>query len=333
MTFEEILSQLKNKVYQPIYFLMGEEPYFIDIISDYIADNVLDESEKSFNQTTFYGKDSDINTIINTARRFPMMASYQVVVVKEAQLLKDLDNLIYYIEKPLSSTILVISYKYGMLDKRKKLYTSLTKNALVFESPKLYEDQIPSWIGAYVKARKCTIETPAALMMVEFLGDDLSKIANELDKLIITLPVENRTITPSHIEKNIGISKDYNNFELQKALIHKDILKANRIVNYFGQNQNLNPITLTLSILFSFFSKLLLYHTLADKSQKNAATALKIRPFFVKDYELASKRYPLKKTMEVISNLREYDLKSKGVNNTSTPAGELLKELVYKILH
>lgn len=333
MTFEEILSQLKNKVYNPVYFLMGEETYFIDIISDYIADNVLDEAEKSFNQTIFYGKDSDINTIINSARRYPMMTQYQVVIIKEAQLLKDIDNLIYYVEKPLPSTILVVCYKYGTLDKRKKLYTALTKNAIVLESSKLYEDQIPSWIGSYVKARKCSIETPAAHMMVEFLGDDLSKIANELDKLIITLPTENRIISPAHIEKNIGISKDYNNFELQKALIQKDILKANRIVNYFSQNQNLNPITLTIGILFSFFSKLLLYHTLADKSQKNAATVLKIRPFFVKDYELASKRYSLKKTTDIISCLREYDLKSKGVNNTSTPAGELLKELVFKILH
>lgn len=333
MKYENIISDLKKSIYKPIYFLMGEEPYYIDRITDYIQQNVLTESEKSFNLSVFYGKDADIGTIINTAKRYPMMASHQVVIVKEAQHLKKIDDLVYYAEKPLQSTILVINYKYQKLHKQKKVYKALEKNGVIFHSTKLYEDKIPAWINAYLKSKRYTIEPAAAMLLTEFLGNDLSKISNELEKLIITLSADENKITPGHIEKNIGISKDYNNFELQNALTQKNVLKANKIINYFGKNPGQNPITLTITSLYFFFSKVLMYHFLKDNSQRNVAATLKINPFFVKDYQMAARNYNTKKVVNVIAILREYDLKSKGVNNNSTPASDLLKEMVYKIMH
>jgi len=334
MSFEQIISDLKNKIYKPIYFLSGEEPYFADIITKYIQDNALVESEKAFNLTVIYGKDTEISTVINSAKRYPMMANYQVVIVKEAQNIKDIDDLIHYASNPLKSTILVINYKYKTLDKRKKLYKVLNDNCVLLESKKLYENEVPQWINAYLKNKNRTIDPSAGMLMTEFLGNDLSKIANELDKLIITLPDGEYKITSSHIEKNIGISKDYNNFELHKALTQKNVLKANRIVNYFAQNPKDNPLTLTLSTLYHFFSKVLTYHFLKNKSDnRSVAAALKVNPYFIGDYENAAKKYNPKKVVEIIGLLREYDLRSKGYNNVNTPDGELLKELVYKIIH
>jgi len=334
MTFEQILTDLKNKIYKPIYFLSGEEPYFIDLITKYINDNVLNDAEKSFNQTVIYGKDTDIYTVINTAKRFPMMANHQVVIVKEAQNIKNIDDLVHYAAAPLKSTLLVINYKYKTLDKRKKLYKALADNGVLYESKKLYDNEIPGWINAYLKKKNRSIEPGAAALLNEYLGNDLSKIANELDKLIITLPDGEFNITSNHIERNIGISKDYNNFELHKALTQKNVLKANRIVNYFAQNQKDNPFTMTIATLYHFYSKVLSYHFVKDKKdKKSVAATLKVNPYFLGDYELAAKNYNPKKTVEIIGLLREYDLKSKGYNNVSTPPGELLKEMVYKILH
>ena len=262
MTFEEICKELKNKVYRPVYFLMGEEPYFIDQISDYITSHVLDESEKTFNQTILYGKDTDIATVINAAKRFPMMSERQVVIVREAQGLNKIDDLIYYVENSLKSTLLVINYKYKKLDKRKKLYKALEKNAVLFESKRLYEDKVPQWISKTLEARGKSIEPKAAAILTEFLGSDLGKINNELEKLIIVLKEEDKVITPLHIEQNIGISKDYNNFELNNALSQRNVLKASRVVQYFRNNQKNHPLTLTITSLSFFFSKTFLHWTI-----------------------------------------------------------------------
>lgn len=331
--YTDILRDLKNKNYSPIYFLMGEEPYYIDIITDYIAANVLTETEKEFNQVVMYGKDTTILDVINAAKRFPMMSQYQVVIVKEAQTLSNIDDLHYYAEKPLLSTILVINYKYKLLDKRKKLFKNLSEKGIVFDSAKLYDDKIPAWISSYLKSKNMSIDLKASALITDFVGNDLSRIVHELDKLIITIGGEATTINSSHIERNIGISKEYNNFELQKALSQKNIIKANRIINYFEKNQKLNPISFTFSSLYHFFSRVFLYHFIEDKSTKNVASALKLNPYFVADYKLAAKNYSAAKVVSIISMLREYDLKSKGFGNVSMPPGGLLKELIYKILH
>ena len=331
--FEEIMSDLKKRIYKPVYFLAGEEPYFIDVISDYIEDKVLSEADKAFNQIIVYGEDTTVPAVIDTARRFPMMASHQVVIVKEAQSLKKIEDLAIYAEKPLNSTILVLCYKYKSLDKRTKLYKILDTSAVYFESPRLRDYQIPAWIERYLMSRGIKIDPSASAMLTEYLGTDLHKIANELDKLLITLPADKPVINSALIEKNIGISKDYNNFELQNAIGTRNVFKANLIVRYFSDNQKDNPITLTIASLFSFFTKLLTYHYLPDKSKNNVASVLKINPFFVKDYEAAALKYNAKRTVQIISLLRTFDMKSKGYGDAGTEAGDLLKELVYRILH
>jgi DNA polymerase-3 subunit delta len=332
MTYNEILNDLKNKIYKPIYLLFGDEAFFIDKISNFIAENVLNENEKDFNQTVFYGKDTLTDDIINAAKRYPMMANHQVIIVKEAQELKNIEKLEFYVEKPLNSTILVINYKYKSFDKRKKLYKLLEKNAVLYESKKLYENQVPEWITNYLKEKKYSISPISCKLLVEFLGSDLTKIANELEKLMISLPAAT-VISPDDIEKNIGFSKDYNNFELQNALRDRDILKANRIVLHFAANPKNNPITVTIISLFVYFSKILSYHFLKDKSKANAASVLKINPFFLPDYVKASQVYSIRKAVSVISILREYDMKEKGVNNPGISDEDLLKELIYKIMH
>jgi DNA polymerase-3 subunit delta len=332
LTFEQIMADLKNKIYKPIYFLMGAESYYIDQITDYISNNVLAEAEKAFNQTVVYGRDVDVSDIDGLARRYPMMASHQVIIVKEAQAVKNLDKLVYYAEKPLNSTILVINFKYKNLAKNKKLYKAINKTGIIFESKKLYDNQVPAWINKYLNNKLFTIDPVASALLNEYLGTDLSKITNELDKLAISLP-PNSKITTKDIEENIGISKDYNNFELQSALAKKDVLKANRIINHFGQNQKENPIVLTINSLYQYFRKILIYHFLKDKSNRSVAASLGVNPYFVKDYQTAARRYNPKKVVQVISFLREYDLKSKGLDNASMKPEDLLKELIFKILH
>ena len=332
MTFEEIIGNLQKKIYHPVYFLMGEETYFIDKISDYIAENVLTEAEKGFNQTVLYGKDLEPSTIIGNARRFPMMANHQVIIVREAQNIKKIEDLEPYVKNPLNSTILVINYKYKTLDKRKTFPKLIDQKGVLFESKKIYDNQLPTWITTYLKSQQYTISPQAAAMIAEYLGADLSKVANELDKLIISLPVGTQ-ITPDHIEKNIGISKEFNVFELQNALGERDLLRANRIINYFGANPSSNPVTVVVSALFSYFSKLLNYHFLEDKSQNNVASVLQVHPFFVKNYVAAAKNYNIKKLVEIVSILREYDMKSKGWGNVSASQADLQKEMIYRILH
>jgi DNA polymerase-3 subunit delta len=333
VSYDEIISDLKKRIYKPVYFLAGEEPYYIDLITEFIEKNVLDESEKPFNQLILYGDDTSVASIIEISRRFPMMSSHQVVIIREAQTLKKIEDLVVYVEKPLPSTILVINYKYKILDKRTRLYKVLNSQAVYFESSRLRDYQVPAWIDRYMMAKGIKSEPSVSAMLTEYLGTDLHKIANELEKLIITLPAEKPLITTALIEKNIGISKDYNNFELQKAVGERNILKANMIVHHFANNPKDNPITLTIASLFSYFSKLLTYHYLRDKSKNNVASALKINSFFVKDYEAAASVYNVAKTVRVISLLRSYDMKSKGFGDLSSEPGDLLKELIFKILH
>jgi len=332
MTYEEIISNLKKKIYHPIYFLMGEETYFIDKISDYIAENVLTEAERGFNQTILYGKDLEPRTIADNARRFPMMSNYQVIIVREAQNIRKIEDLEPYIKNPLNSTILVINYKYKTLDKRKTFPKLIDQKGVLFESKKIYDNQLPVWISTYLKNQQYTISPQAAAMLSEYLGTDLSKVVNELDKLIISLPAGSQ-ITPDHIEKNIGISKEFNVYELQNALGERNLLKANRIINYFGANPSNNPVPVTISGLFSYFSKILNYHFLEDKSQNNVASVLQVHPFFVKTYISAAKNYNIKKLVEIVGILREFDMKSKGWGNVSASQADLQREMIYRILH
>lgn len=333
-TYEEIARNLKNKIYSPVYFLMGEEDYYIDRISDYIMDTVLTETEKEFNLTLLYGSDTDIVSIINAARRYPMMSKYQVVIVREAQNLKNLDELIHYLQKPMNSTILVICYKHGTLDRRKKITAELEKAGVLFESKKLKDTQLPGFISSYLKRKQVEIEPKASEMMAEFVGTDLNRMAGELEKLIITLPAGQKRITAEQIERNIGISKDYNNFELRNALIEKDVFKANQIVKYFEDNPKNNPLQVTLAILFNFFSNLMLAYYAPDKSDQGIASQLGLRsPWQAKDYMAGMRKYTGVKVMQIIGAIRTCDAKSKGIDNPSTPDGELLRELVYFILH
>ena len=333
LTYQQILNDLKNKIYHPVYFLFGEESYYIDKITSYIEKNVLTEAEQTFNQTILYGKDTDMPAIINTAKRFPMMANHQVVIVKEAQNIKQLDPLVYYLEHPLKSTILVINYKYQKLDKRTKLFKLLKEKSVLFESQRLYEDKIPAWIENYLKERGLEMEPGIGMVLTDFLGNDLSKIVNELEKLRIVLPEGEKKITADLVERNIGISKEFNNFELTKALARKDILKCNRIIRYFCDNPKNNPITLTLSFLYYFFSKVLMVHFAKDKSREGMAAALKVPPYFLQDYSMAARQFSSRKVALIISDLRQYDLRSKGIGNASMSDCELLRELIYKILH
>jgi DNA polymerase III subunit delta len=332
MSFDKIMADIRQAKYAPIYLLMGEEPYFIDKISDYLLDHVLKEEEKAFNQSILYGKDVDAAAITNAAKRFPMMAQYQLILVREAQNVRDIENLIYYASNPLRSTILVLNYKYKNLDKRKKLYKEIEKQGVILESKKLYDNKIPDWISQHLKSRGYSIQPTAAILLTEFLGNNLQKIEHELEKLLITLPEGSKEIDIQHIEENIGISKEFNTIELQRALVEKDALKTFRIVEYFGKNQKNNPIITTLTSLYFFYNRVFLYAMLKDKSKETAAAKLKIHPFFVGEYKKAAQVYPPRKTYQIIRWLREYDLRAKGVGNASVGPEELLKELVYKII-
>ncbi len=330
---KQLVSEIKNGNLKPIYFLMGDEPYYIDKISEFIENNILDEAEKGFNQMVLYGRDVTIDDIISNSKRFPMMADYQVVIVKEAQdLSRTIEKLASYAENPQPTTILVINFKYKKLDKRKALYKTLNKTGFVFESKKLYENQVAEWIRRILAGQNYNISPKASQMLVEFLGTDLSKIDNELNKLKIVLP-EGTQITPEHIEENIGISKDFNNFELRKAVGDKDIVKAHRIAKYFADNPKDNPMVVTISLLFSFFSQLLHLHGMNDKTPRSVASALRINPYFVNEYLTAARNYPMKKVSTVIALLRDFDVKGKGVGASAVPQGDLLKELLVRILN
>ena len=332
-TVTQIVSDIKSGNIKPIYFLMGEEPYYIDKISEFIEQSILTEEEKGFNQMVLYGRDISVEEIISNAKRYPMMAEKQVIIVKEAQeLVRTIENLSSYAEKPQPTTVLVVCYKYKTLDKRKKLAKLVAKSGELFDSKKLYENQVSDWIRRILSGKKYEIDPKAAQMLVEYLGNDLSKVSNELDKLMLILPNGSK-ITPKIIEENIGISKDFNNFELRKSVGEKDVLKANQIINYFAQNQKNHPLVMTISLLNSFFTQLLKYHGLKDKSKGSVAKALKVNPYFVGDYVTAGRNYPMRKVSQVISFLRDADLKSKGVGASNLSQGDILKELLFKIIH
>lgn len=331
--YDSILNDLKQKKYAPVYFLMGEEPYYIDLLSDYFQDKILDEAQQAFDLTVLYGKDVDIATVINTAKRFPMMSPYHVMIVKEAQHIRDMDKLSFYLKQVLPSTILVICYKYGKVDGRQKWVNQLKKVGVLFESKKLRDYEMAPWISKYAKSKGLMVEDKALMMLVDFLGTDLSKVANEIDKLVITQENGNNKISPEIIEKNIGISKDYNVFELQDALIRKDVVRANRIINYFAENKKAAPIQMALSVLFGFFSNLMIFHYLPSKTAESAASEFKIHPFIARNYVQAAKTFSALKTMHIITYIRETDARSKGIDNQSADDGDLLKELVFKILH
>lgn len=348
----QILLDLKRKIFKPIYFLSGEESYYIDEISNFIENNVLDDAEKDFNQTIVYGKDIVLSGILGLAKEFPMMSDYKVVIVKEAQNLKELNKnassdedsgnkteannasaqFLNYINHPQKSTILVFCFKYKTIDKRSAIAKALQKNAVFLETKKMYDNQIPDWISNYVKEKNYSISPKASFLLSEFLGSDLSKITNEINKLLIGLPT-GKEITPEMIQDNIGISKEFNVFELQDALAKKDIVKANRIINHFAANEKENPSQLVLASLYGYYSKILKYQFLTDKSKFGAAQALGVNPFFVDGYSKAAANYTSLKLKNIFSYLKECDLKSKGVDNSNIPYGELLKELVFKILH
>lgn len=329
----KIVNDIKAGNIKPIYFLMGEEPYYIDKLSEYIETNVLSEEEKGFNQTVLYGRDISIEDVVSTAKRYPMMADRQVVIIKEAQeLSRTIDKIESYVENPMPSTVLVFCYKYKTLDKRKKVTKLLAKNGIVYESKKLYENQVGDWIKRVLAGKKYTIEPKASAMLVEFLGTDLSKINNELEKLQIILPAGS-TISAKDIEENIGFSKDYNVFELRKAIGERNQLKAYKIAENFAQNPKDNPIVMTTGLVFGFFVQLLKYHGLKDKNPKNVASALGVNPFFLKDYDVAIKNYPMKKVSQIVASLRDTDVKSKGVGANSLSQADLLREMLYKIFN
>lgn len=329
---KEIVAEIDKGTPKPIYFLMGEEPYYIDRISQYIAENVLTEDEKGFNQMVLYGKDTSVEEVISNAKRYPMMANHQVVIVKEAQhLSRTIENFLSYAENPQPTTVLVICFKYKKLDKRKKLYKAIQKNGVLFESNKLYENQVADWVRKTLAGKNYSISPKSCVMLVEFLGTDLSKISNELDKLALVVPPTTE-ITPDLIEKHIGISKDFNNFELKKAIGERDVKKASRIIDYFSQNPKDNPFVVTVTLLNTFFTQLLQYHGLNDHSPGNVAKVLGINPYFVSEFSVAAKNYPMKRVSSIISSLRSLDLKGKGVGANNMDQSDLLKELLAEIV-
>lgn len=329
----QITKDIKAGNIKPVYFFMGDEPYYIDKLTDFIQENILQEHERDFNQTIIYGRDTTIEEVVSNAKRYPMMADRQVVIVREAQeLSRYIDKLESYVENPQPTTVLVFAYKYKTLDKRKRVTKLLEKFGVVFESKKLYDNQVGDWIKRVLSGQGYAIEPKASSILVEFLGTDLSKISNELDKLKIILH-KGHTITAKDIEENIGFSKDFNNFELRSALGEKNQLKSYQIVDYFAQNPKDHPLVVTTGMVFSYFSQLLQYHGLKDKSKFNVAKELKINPFFVKDYELAARNYPMRKVSAIVGTLRDIDVKSKGVGAASMTQHDLLKEMLINIFN
>lgn len=333
-TYETIMSELKGGTYRPVYYLMGEEGYFTDRITDYIMENALNEYERDFNLTVYYGLDTDIDTIVTAAKRFPMMAERQVIVVKEAQMLKNIDSLLYYLQAPQPTTVLVFAHKNGSLDKRKKVATVLEGSGVVLDSKKMRDDQLPAFINSYLREKGLAADNKSVLMIRESIGADLSRIAGEIDKLAIAMPAGTTAVTPELIEEHIGISKEYNNFELQNALVNKDILKANKIINYFAQNPKKNPIQMTLALLFSFFSNVMMCYYAPDKSERGVAEFLGLRSAWgVGDYIKAMKNYRAVHVMEILHLIRIADAQSKGAEGAQLPDGEIMRELLYRILH
>jgi DNA polymerase-3 subunit delta len=335
---KKILTDLKSKKYAPVYFLQGEETFYIDVIADYVEANVLSDAEKGFNQVIVYGKDATMATILTHARRFPMMAERQVVIVKEAQDIQDLGKeiggklLLDYLTKAVPSTVLVFCHKHKSLDKRKELGKKIDQYAVTINTKKLYDNQLPEFVGEYCKDKKVSIDDRAIQALCEFVGNDLHRLANEVDKMVISL-APGESITAERIMSQVGVSKEYNIFELQKAILQRDTLLANRIVNYFERNTKKNPMIPVVAYLFSFFSKVLAATQATDKSDKGLASELKVSPYAVRDYSLALRQFPLPKIIDNIASIKDADLKLKGVNNGSADEGQIFRELVWRLMN
>ena len=331
---ESLIKDIKNKNFLPIYFLAGEEPFFIDQITEALEANVLTEEEKGFNQTIIYGQDVDMNQIIGIAKQYPMGSDRSFVLIKEAQhLTKSIEDLDAYANQVQDSTVLVFNYKGKKLDKRTKIYKTLNSKGFYFEFKPLYSNEIPAWIEEKIKANGQSIDQKAKFLLAEYVGSDLSRLYNELEKLK-TIIGSQHTITVDDIEKHIGISKEYNNFELRSAIETRNIEKAFKIIKYFEKNPKDNPMVVTMTVIFSLFTNIIQYHILVDKSKQNVAKEIGINPFFVQDLAVAANNYPLKKATRIISLIREYDMKGKGVNSSgNVTSSDLLIELIYKIIN
>lgn len=335
---KKIWTDLKARKYAPVYFLQGEETFYIDMLSDFIERNVLSDAEKGFNQVIVYGKDATMATILTHARRFPMMAERQVVIVKEAQDIPDLNKdtgaklLLDYVTRPVPSTVLVFCHKHKNLDKRKELGKKIDQYTTALTTKKLYDNQLPEFVIEYLKEKKVSMDDRAVTTLCEYVGNDLHRLANEIDKLSLALAAGG-SISAEQVMHQVGVSKEYNIFELQKAILHRDALLANRIVNYFESNTKKNPMIPVVAYLFSFFSKLLAATQAPDKSEKGLVSALKISPYSAKDYSLALRQYPADKIVETIGCIKDADLKLKGVNSGSDSEGQIFRELVYRIMN
>ncbi len=337
-SIKKILSDLKARKYAPVYFLQGEETYYIDLISDYIEQNVLTEAEKGFNQVVLYGKDVTMAAVLTNARRFPMMAERQVVIVKEAQEILDINKdigsklLMDYLNQQVPSTVLVFCHKHKNLDKRRELGKKIEKLATTLTTKKSYDNQLPDFVGEYVSEKKVSMDDKAILALCEFVGNDLHRLANEIDKLIISLS-GGESISVEQVMNQVGVSKEYNIFELQRAILAKDPLQANKIVNYFESNTRKNPMIPIVAFLYSFFSKLLAASQASDKSDKGLVSELKVSPYAARDYTLALRLYPQQKIMDNISSLCDADLKLKGVNTGSADEGQIFRELIWRLMN
>ena len=336
ITHKDIITEVGKGIFHPVYLLMGEESYYIDRLTGYIASHAITEEEAAFNLTTIYA--TNLTTpaeIINASKRYPMMSKYQVVIVKECQNVKKTDDLAFYLEKPLKSTILILSYKNGTMDRRKKVVSLIENSGVVYVSNRVKEYALPQFITDYLKRKHVAIDHQATMMLVENIGSDLNRMAGELDKLCITLPQGTTSITPEHIEKNIGISKNFNQWELKDAIINKDVMKANRIINYFCDNPKANPLFMTVSMLFNFFAALMQIHYAPDRSEQGLMAHLGLKSSYqLKDYRLALPHYSAMKTMRIIGKLRETDAKLKGVEKGGmTTDADVMRELVFFILH
>lgn len=337
-TPDSVLKDLHNNQYAPVYFLQGEEPYYIDQIVDFIEKNALSEVEKGFNQLVLYGKDVEMNTIITNSRRYPMMSQRQVVIVKEAQEIQDINKengikvLDHYLKNPLPSTILVFAHKYKSIDGRKAILKTIEKYAVLVNTKKLYDNQLPEWISGFIKSKGYNIDPKAVQMLADNIGNSLERLSNEIEKVLINFQ-QGTLLTPDIIQKHVGISKEYNVFELQKALAVRDVLKANQIIQYFESNPKNNPLIPIIALLFTFYSKLLLIHHAKDKNERALASALQINPYIIKEYVLAARNYPIEKVIHNIHFLSTADLHSKGIDTSQVNDGQILKELVFKLIH
>ena len=335
ITFDGIMHDLKAQKYATVYYLMGDEPYYIDKIADYIAEHALKPEEKDFNLTVMFGSDVGASQIADAARRYPMMAERQVVIVKEAQNLRNTDLIAAYLAKPMASTVLVMCHKNGTIDRRKKLAAAVEKAGVLFESKKMRERDLPPFIEKYLKERGASIDQKSQQIIADSIGADLNRLTGELEKLLLALPDDNRRVTPVVVEQQIGVSKDFNSFELRDAIVNRNIFKANQIINYFDSNPKAGSIYAFLPMLFNYFQNLMIaFYCPQRGSQEAVAQWLELRsPWAAKDYMTGMKNFSATKVLQIIYKIREIDAKSKGINNPNTAPGELMKELIFFVFH